>query len=66
MKKIMALVILFASLFNGEVLSEVVKSYEDYQVLRVEVVSQEDFEKLSLMAGINFWNEGMIEGKREK
>ena len=66
MKKIIALVILFASLFNGEVLSEVVKSYEDYQVLRVEVVSQEDFEKLSLIDGIYFWNEGMIEGKREK
>ena len=66
MKKVIALAILFASLFNGEVLSDVVKSYEDYQVLRVEVVSQENFEKLSLIEGINLWNEGMIEGEGEK
>ena len=66
MTKIVALVILFASLFNVEVLSDVVKSYENYQVLRVDVASKENFEKLSLIDGINFWNEGMTEGEGEK
>ena len=66
MKKIITLVTLFASLFNLEVLSNVVKSYENYQVLRVEVASKENFEKLSLINGINFWNERMIEGEEAK
>ena len=66
MKKMIALVIIFASLFNGEVLSAVVKSYENYQVLRVEVASKEDFERLSSIDGINFWNERMIQGKEAK
>ena len=63
MKKIITLVTLFTSLFNLEVLSNVVKSYENYQVLRVEVVSKENFEKLSLINGINFWNDRMMEGE---
>ena len=65
MKKVIALAILFASLFNGEVLSAVVKSYENYQVLRVEVASKEDFERLSSIDGINFWNERMMKGEGE-
>ena len=65
MKKMIALVIIFASLFNGEVLSAVVKSYENYQVLRVEVASKEDFERLSSIDGINFWNERMMQGEGE-
>ena len=65
MKKIITLVTLFTSLFNLEVLSNVVKSYENYQVLRVEVASKEDFEKLSSIDGINFWNERMMQGEGE-
>ena len=65
MKKMIALVIILAFLFNGEVLSAVVKSYENYQVLRVEVASKEDFEKLSSIDGINFWNERMMQGEGE-
>ena len=66
MKKIIALVIFFAFLFNEEVLSDVGKSYENYQVLWNKVVSKKNFKNFSLIDGINFWNEGMTEGEGEK
>ena len=65
MKKMIALVIVFAFLFNGEVLSAVVKSYENYQVLRVQITSKENYEILSSIRGIHFWNEGRIGGNAD-
>ena len=54
--------VLLASLANGKFLSDPVKSYGNYQVLRVEISSKENFEILSLVNGVQFWNEGRIGG----
>ena len=61
MKSVIALIALLTSLVNGEKYDFTeVKSYENYQVLRVEVTSKENFEKLSSIYGIEVWNEGQI------
>ena len=52
----------FANLANGKVLSDPVKSYENHQVLRVKIDSEETSNNLSEIAGVTFWNEGRIGG----
>ena len=52
----------FATLANCKILSDPVKSYENHQVLRVEIASKESHETLSSIHGIHFWNEGRIGG----
>ena len=52
----------FANLANGKVLSDPVKSYENHQVLRVKIASEEASNNLSEIAGVTFWNEGRIGG----
>ena len=52
----------FANLANGKVLSDPVKSYENHQVLRVKIDSEETSNSLSEIAGVTFWNEGRIGG----
>ena len=52
----------FSSLANGKVLSDSVKSYENHQVLRVKVTSKENFDLLSSIGGITFWNAGRVGG----
>ena len=55
----------FASLANCKFLSDPVKSYENHQVLRVEITSKENHETLSSLRGIHFWNEGRIGGNAD-
>merc|ERR1719315_608847 len=55
----------FASFAYGKVLSDSVKSYENHQVLRVKITSKENFELLSLIDGIHFWNEGRVGGNAD-
>ena len=52
----------FATLANGKILSDPVKSYENHQVFRIEIASKESHETLSSIHGIHFWNEGRIGG----
>ena len=52
----------FATLANGKILSDPVKSYENHQVFRIEIASKENHETLSSIHGIHFWNEGRIGG----
>ena len=52
----------FANMANGKVLSDPVKSYENHQVLRVKIASEEASNNLSEIAGVTFWNEGRIGG----
>ena len=52
----------FANLANGKVLSDPVKSYENHQVLRVKIASEEASNNLSEIAGVTFWKEGRIGG----
>jgi len=52
----------FSSLAYGKVLSDPVKSYENHQVLRVKVTSKENFDLLSSIDGISFWNAGRVGG----
>ena len=56
---------IFASLANCKFLSDSVKSYENYQVLRVQINSKENYEILSSIRGIHFWNEGRIGGNAD-
>ncbi len=42
----------FAALANCKILSDPIKSYENYQVLRVEIASRENHETLSSIHGI--------------
>jgi len=55
----------FATLANCKILSDPVKSYENHQVLRVEIASKESHEILSSIHGIHFWNEGRIGGNAD-
>ena len=52
----------FANLANGKVSSDPVKSYENHQVLRVKIDSEEASYNLSEILGVTFWNEGRIGG----
>jgi hypothetical protein len=52
-------------LANCKILSDPVKSYENHQVLRVEIASKESHETLSSIHGIHFWNEGRIGGNAD-
>jgi len=56
---------LFATLANGKVLSDPIISYENYQVLRVKIESKDQFDILSSISGIHFWNEGRIGGNAD-
>ena len=56
---------IFASLANCKFLSDSVKSYENYQVLRVQINSKENYEILSSIHGIHFWKEGHIGGNAD-
>jgi len=46
----------------GKVLSDSVKSYEDHQVLRVKIISKDNFDLLASIDGLNFWNSGRVGG----
>ena len=59
------LLTLFVSWAYGKVLSDPVISYENYQVLRVQINSKEKFDVLSAINGIHFWNEGRIGGNAD-
>ena len=62
---ICATLALFATLANGKVLSDPIISYENYQVLRVKIESKDQFDILSSISGIHFWNEGRIGGNAD-
>ena len=55
----------FASFANCKLLSDPIKSYEDYQVLRVQIDSKAKYEILSSFPGIHFWKEGRIGGNAD-
>jgi len=55
----------FASLSHGKVLSDSIKSYENHSVLRVKITSKENFDLLSSIDGIHFWNDGHIGGNAD-
>ena len=55
----------FASFSNCKFLSDPIKSYENYQVLRVKIESKDQFDILSSISGIHFWNEGRIGGNAD-
>ena len=47
----------------ASILTEEVKNYENFQVLRVKTESRNDIETLYGLNGVHFWNEGRIGGK---
>ena len=55
----------FASIANCKVLSDPIKSYENYQVLRVQIDSKAKYEILSSFPGIHYWKEGRIGGNAD-
>ena len=55
----------FASVKHGKIISHPVKSYENHQVLRVKVTLKENFDRLSSIDGIHFWNHGRIGGNAD-
>ena len=57
--------VLSVFLSDGNVIFHFAKSYENYQVLRVEINSKEKYEILSSIRGIHFWNEGRIGGNAD-
>jgi len=46
----------------ASILTEEVKNYENFQVLRVKTESRNDIETLYGLNGVHFWNEGRIGG----
>lgn len=56
--KSVILLSLLLQLSLGHVVPEEVKSYENYKVFRVEIGSEADFQTLSSLKNLHFWNEG--------
>ncbi len=55
----------FAAVNCNVISKDPVKSYENFQVLRVEIPSKESFDLLSSVNGLQFWNEGRVGSHRD-
>ena len=56
----LAVVFLTCHHVEANVMKEPVKSYENYQVLRVEIPTKSKAEELQAFENLQYWNEGRI------